>query len=189
MAARREIDALLEHFMPNEPVQCPNCGSGDVSQLAADSYECEHCHTNFRWVNPTKSTVAHEQKLCACGRVPIAFCIRCRKPLCPKHKITWPEGDVGEELGDDTLDLYAEYLQIAPDHPERILKEIGLPVPEDMATLCKECWFECMTTYVKAISKACADQELKATQESPSDREELPQEEDDDEDDDLRRGE
>ena len=45
--------------MPNEPVQCPNCGSGDVQQLAADSYTCEHCRTSFRWADPTKITVSH----------------------------------------------------------------------------------------------------------------------------------
>ena len=46
--------------MPNEPVQCPNCGSSDIRQLATESYICQHCHTRFHWVDPTKRTVVHE---------------------------------------------------------------------------------------------------------------------------------
>jgi hypothetical protein len=72
--------------MPNEAIQCPNCGSGDVLNVAADSYICEHCHTSFRWVNPTMSTVAQKPTVCACGTVASAFCVRCHEPLCEGHR-------------------------------------------------------------------------------------------------------
>jgi hypothetical protein len=90
--------------MPNEPVKCPNCGSGDVEQLGVDSYECEHCQTDFRWVSPTKVTVAHEHKLCTCGRVAVAFCCRCGQGLCLTH------GDPGSR---DPTDMSSEQLRFA----------------------------------------------------------------------------
>lgn len=71
--------------MPNEPVECPNCGSGDVHQLAAESYACEHCHTNFRWVKPVKEAVVRQPIVCACGRIAVAFCTRCGAALCKTH--------------------------------------------------------------------------------------------------------
>ncbi len=71
--------------MPNEPVQCPNCGSGDVRQLAADSYRCEHCQTSFHWVDPTKKTVVQKPSVCKCGRVAVAFCSRCGQGVCQEH--------------------------------------------------------------------------------------------------------
>ena len=84
--------------MPNEQIKCPNCGSGDVQALVADSYTCEHCQTDFRWVNPSKSTVVHEQKLCACGNVATAFCVRCHEPLCKGHR-RWHH-DAKKDYGD-----------------------------------------------------------------------------------------
>ncbi len=74
--------------MSNEPIQCPTCGSGDVRQLAPESYDCEHCHTNFRWVDPTKKTVVHKPSVCTCGSVATAFCVRCHEPLCNSHRAT-----------------------------------------------------------------------------------------------------
>ncbi len=77
--------------MPIEQVRCNNCGSGDVHQLAPDSYRCEHCHTGFRWVDPTKITVAHNitvshnRDLCSCGMKSVGFCSRCREPFCKRH--------------------------------------------------------------------------------------------------------
>ena len=85
--------------MPNEPVQCPNCGSGDVQQLAADSYACEYCRTNFRWTDHAKyeagDTVTHEHNGARCDGCGVRLelgelrrdvydrrlCARCRKRL------------------------------------------------------------------------------------------------------------
>ncbi len=60
-----------------------------MRHLASASYLCEHCRTNFHWVDPTNITVAHKPGVCVCGRVATAFCVRCHDPLCEKHKVTW----------------------------------------------------------------------------------------------------
>ncbi len=95
--------------MPNEPVQCPNCGSGDVRQLAPDSYACEHCHTEFRWVDPTKRTVVHKSSVCKCGNIAAAFCARCQEPLCDGHRC-WhsPNKNVPDDPSTHFCDIYSD---------------------------------------------------------------------------------
>ncbi len=96
--------------MPIEQVRCENCGSGDVRQLAPDSYVCEHCHTNFRWVDPTKKTVVHKQSVCKCGNVAKAFCVRCQEPVCEGHRLSHAWGQDGDDLYTDrALALLGEY--------------------------------------------------------------------------------
>ena len=75
--------------MPNEPISCPNCGGSDVRQSARDSYVCKHCQTNFRWVDPTRTTFSHEPSVCACGNFARAFCVPCHEPLCNRCKLEW----------------------------------------------------------------------------------------------------
>ena len=72
--------------MPNEPISCPNCGASDICQSAPNSYVCKHCHSNFRWVDPTRITVAHEPSVCACGNFATALCVQCDVPLCTTCK-------------------------------------------------------------------------------------------------------
>ena len=126
--------------MPNEAVKCPNCGSGDVKQLAADSYACEHCHTNFHWVNPTKSTIVHESRVCNCGNNAVAHCVRCHEPLCEKHKNTWNTGLTLMGVVDNNLPK--KLLEIA----RGVLAEHRIPEDLDIRVfvcLCAKCESEC----------------------------------------------
>ncbi|MGO8753255.1 MAG: hypothetical protein ACLQNE_45540 [Thermoguttaceae bacterium] len=83
--------------MPIEQVRCDNCGSGDVRQSAADSYVCEHCHTNFRWVDPTKRTVVQKASVCKCGHVAAAYCVGCGEPICESH-VQWQDQKLLSEM-------------------------------------------------------------------------------------------
>lgn len=100
--------------MPNQPVRCPNCGSGDARQTTPDSYVCQHCHTNFRWVDPNKKTVVHKKPLCDCGRIAKRFCCCCGKGYCNK----WEEckaslfatsHDFHEDLGEELDILFNQF--------------------------------------------------------------------------------
>jgi hypothetical protein len=51
-----------EVIMPFEPIRCGSCGSGRVRQLAPDTWVCEHCHIQFRWIDPSKKTITHIHK-------------------------------------------------------------------------------------------------------------------------------
>ena len=92
--------------MPIEQVRCDNCGSGDVRQLAADAYECEHCHSRFHWVDPTKRTVVQRASVCRCGVVAVAYCARCEEPLCECH-LQWEEEKDVTEMTQEELHAWA----------------------------------------------------------------------------------
>lgn len=68
--------------MPSEAVCCPNCGSGEARRTAADVYVCQHCSSNFRWNDKTKTAVILKPNVCACGNSSVAFCYRCQEPCC-----------------------------------------------------------------------------------------------------------
>jgi len=76
--------------MPNEQVRCENCGGTDVRQTAPGSYVCEHCDTQFHWVDPTKRTVVREPRLCECGRPAKLFCCRCKRGFCDNYRRRGP---------------------------------------------------------------------------------------------------
>jgi len=122
--------------MPNEPVQCPNCGGGNVRQLATDSYACEHCQTDFHWVNPTKITVTHEQKLCACGRVAVGFCCRCGRGLCQTH------GGAGtpkaSKMSSEQLDFYMGRPYLISAQYKGWMEKLRIPEDEE-AIVCSRC--------------------------------------------------
>ncbi len=131
--------------MPNEPVKCPNCGGGDVQQLAADSYTCEHCQTDFRWVNPTTSTVVHESRVCECGNNAVAYCVRCREPLCEEHR----KGGFDLALRTD--------MRIPAETPPEIERAVMAKLmakhrlPKKDAVLCEKCQFEWFESLAKAF--------------------------------------
>ncbi len=125
--------------MPNEPVQCPNCGSGDVRQLAPESYVCEHCHTNFRWVDPTKKTVVHKPSLCECGRAVVGACWRCQRPLC--GTCAGAAGDFYRSLADLFRHLPRSLCQTLESH--------NIPDNFDVL-LCKKCNSECCVNWESA---------------------------------------
>lgn len=143
--------------MPNEPVQCPNCGGGDVRQLAPDSYECQHCHTNFHWVDPTRTTVAHTvtvaQKpgVCKCGNTAVNFCYRCQEPVCQSHRNSWPpSGGRGSSLEKWTLQWFwfKYYIgTVVPRWVRQSLEKHRVPEFDPPAIwgdfLCTRCWSEC----------------------------------------------
>ena len=107
--------------MPNESISCPNCGASDVRQSTPESYVCKHCQANFRWVDPTKVTVAHKPTVCVCGNFAEAFCVRCQSPLCGNCKKDW---------------IFFESML-----PERALA--ARRVPMNNCILCSRCKFEC----------------------------------------------
>jgi hypothetical protein len=120
--------------MPVEQVRCENCGSGDVRRLAPDSYSCEHCQTNFHWVDPTKRTVVHESRVCECGNNAVARCVRCGEPLCRVHKKSW------SGLCWDTLVRLGFASGPLPDHIREALVEHRVPLKEGIAVvLCAKC--------------------------------------------------
>ena len=126
--------------MPNEPVQCPNCGSGDVQNLAADSYTCQHCNTNFRWVDPTQSRVVQKPSLCECGRVAVFFCVRCGKGLCQTHSSDAPPSKLSSEQRDYALFWINNNLH-SGQYKECMEKN---RIPDDReAILCTRCAGEC----------------------------------------------
>jgi len=136
--AHRKVES-----MPIEQVRCENCGSGDVRQLAPDSYTCEHCHTSFRWVDPTKRTVAHKPSVCACGRAAEAFFVRCGQGLCRDHGALPTEpsrGRLSREQEDYYLLAYDEQLR-SSEYAECMEKH---RIPEDReAVVCTKCAGEC----------------------------------------------
>ena len=137
--------------MPNEAISCPKCGASDVRQAAPDSYVCKHCHANFRWVDPTRTTVAHKPSVCACGRVARAFCVRCREPLCKRH-----EGGGTDAWVFSLEDLHSPSSRYARYHhePEWVqqLEEHKVPQNQD-AILCEKCGSEC-DAIIYAIGKS-----------------------------------
>jgi hypothetical protein len=177
--------------VPNEPIQCPNCGGGHVRQLAADSYTCEHCQTDFRWVDPTRRTVVHESRVCKCGNNAVAHCVRCREPLCKKHKSTWVWG-VGDiayrsrtvehlvsELCHELYEMLASGIVITRDGGgadsdavrqtvRQTMKERGLPDPESAAILCEKCMVECLTTFKSILDESILDAHNKIAEQGPA---------------------
>ena len=131
--------------MPNEAIRCPSCGAGDVRQSASDSYVCKHCHANFRWVDPTRITVTGKPTLCSCGRVAVAFCVRCQEPLCKLH-----EADGAVIWVSDALHNYYARYHAEPEWV-RQLEEHKVPRNED-AILCEKCGCECFEI-IEAIAK------------------------------------
>ncbi len=136
--------------MPNEAIRCPSCGAGDVRQSASDSYVCKHCHANFRWVDPTRITDTGKPSLCSCGRVAVAFCVRCQQPLCKVHEEDGTDGWVFS-----LEDLHSPSSRYARYHAEpewiRQLEEHKVPRNED-AILCEKCGRECYAI-IEAIGK------------------------------------
>ena len=125
--------------MPIEQVRCENCGSGDVCLLAAESYRCEHCQTNFRWVDPTKSTVVQKPSLCKCGRAVVGACWRCHTPLC---------GTCGGAAGE----FYRSLADLFRHLPRSLCQTLeSNNVPENLEVLlCKKCNSECCVIWESA---------------------------------------
>jgi hypothetical protein len=162
--------------MPNEPVQCPNCGSGDVRQLVSDLYRCEHCQTEFRWVDPTKTTVVQKPSACACGNVAQAFCVRCGEPLCKIHKKDWWLAVTS------SMSLIMELYPSDTEPPEwvrRAMEKSRVP-KQPNAILCAKCESECdavLAATLEAVEKTFSDPDgqrirnleaaLRAKEESP----------------------
>jgi predicted RNA-binding Zn-ribbon protein involved in translation (DUF1610 family) len=88
--------------MSNVEMRCPRCGSSaTLKNKATSEYECTHCTSTFRFVDPTHKTVLHgsishncpacgapvkdnEGYLCTeCGRD--WLCLRCAKKLNDKY--------------------------------------------------------------------------------------------------------
>lgn len=116
--------------MPNQPVRCPNCGSGDARQTSPDSYVCEHCHTSFRWVDPTKTTVVQQPSLCRCGNIAAAFCTRCHEPLCEGHRYRHYDGPSRMDE-----DKYAR-----SDQVRKLLGEYTHCIDRTLIVSCVESW-------------------------------------------------
>lgn len=147
--------------MPNEPVQCPNCGSRDVRQLAAESYVCEHCRTGFRWVDPTMRAVVHDSRICKCGTYAMSQCVRCHEPLCNVHQKKWGSGGqlfstgVGLKLGygeswSGAQLATALYSETQPEIARGVTKKHCIPeFPE--AVLCSKCESECREALERAV--------------------------------------
>jgi len=127
--------------MPIEQVRCENCGSGDVRQLAADSYVCEHCQTNFRLVDPTKSTVVQKPSVCDCGLVATAFCVRCHKPLCEGHRESW--------WAQCAIDSAFHPAKPPDEARHKLMNEHRIP---EKGILCAECKTECNAA-IKTMAK------------------------------------
>lgn len=66
--------------MPIETVNCPQCGSTEVTEFKAGSYVCTHCEGTFKHIDPSRVTVASE--VCACGRLPVGRCVECGYFVC-----------------------------------------------------------------------------------------------------------
>lgn len=166
-----------ERVVANEPVECPNCGSGDIAQLSADLYRCEHCQGSFHWINPSKKTVVHQPDVCECGRVMAGICRQCQKPLCKKHVMKWSDWEPEDDMwgADDVGRLAAqkdasfglmrclggEFLcQSEYDLIEHLLKKQALPDDRDDTVLCAKCVDEYAAKYV-AVFRVLAGRELR----------------------------
>ena len=142
--------------MPNEPVQCPNCGSGDVCRLARDSYACEHCHSSFRWVDPTKRTVVHESKLCQCGHVAAAHCVRCGEPLCERHGASGTADLDG--LSSEQREYYYRRMTTPSTTPQYKDCKRSHRIPDNRdAVVCTACADECVQALRGLVSESLRD--------------------------------
>ncbi len=145
--------------MPNEPVQCPNCGGGEVGQLAPESYLCEHCHTRFHWVDPTtrtivqktETTIVHKKDVCACGNIATAFCYRCGLPLCDLHK----PGKY-KKMGNAEA-IFFFWSQFGkgelPEWIQRSLEADHVPHIKSDVILCRTCANKCESTRQAILEK------------------------------------
>jgi hypothetical protein len=80
--------------MSNVEIRCPRCGSpSTLKNGTANEYECSHCNSTFRFIDPTRKTVVHEvtgRNCIKCG-APIRrddgfICMDCKEtPLCFAH--------------------------------------------------------------------------------------------------------
>ena len=141
--------------MPTEPVHCPSCGAGEFHRHDSATYECNHCHTVFRLLDqPTK--------LCKCGRLPEAFCVRCGVPLCLFHASEWrrcePVPPLVEDGTPSTLPAalhwgtFGNLLDRFPDLPKSVLQVIETyRVPVDThSAMCIKCANDCSVPVVAA---------------------------------------
>lgn len=71
--------------MATVSIQCPGCGSTNVTQYKPDHYICSHCDTQFKWVDPNLNRVKIEKAVCSCGREAIGQCSRCGLQVCGVH--------------------------------------------------------------------------------------------------------
>jgi len=150
--------------MPYEPVQCPNCRSGDIRQLAPDSYTCEHCHTNFRWVDAPRATVVQKPIACGCGVIAGAFCKKCGQPLCGSHGRgrmaavkAWNRSQGSREAGGGDqssalvfqmlaarVETDDDFLDRVPEWVRQTLEKHGIP-KDDWGILCEKCGRDWLT--------------------------------------------
>jgi hypothetical protein len=150
--------------VPNEPVQCPNCGSGDVRHRAPDSHVCEHCHTTFRWVDPTKITVALKPSVCQCGRSAVAYCCRCGQGLCGGQPMCGNEVSracgfcLDSAVERDRLDGTIQHLRrvFRPDVEDIVQRTIAnYGMPARWGALCNACASGCRAAFEAIENSVC----------------------------------
>jgi hypothetical protein len=143
--------------MPNEPVQCPSCGSGDVYQQGCDFYRCNHCQTGFERVVSYKIVDASKPSVCACGNVAVAFCVRCHEPLCERHKSGGRDRDQDQTCEEIFMDLFMHFDLDGAVVRQAMIKH-GLPDYRDKV-VCRKCkteYYTSLKAILEAQAKPCA---------------------------------
>jgi hypothetical protein len=95
-----------------EALRCTNCGSHGVDEVKAGTYFCQHCESVFKYVDPSRVTVTHEQSFCACGNAVEFQCYQCRTGICHQHDAF----DGGKKVGQAVRAFVAEKAGAVPPH-------------------------------------------------------------------------
>jgi hypothetical protein len=72
--------------MPIESINCPQCGSTEVTEFKPDSYVCGHCEAIFKHVSPVRAAAPPESCF-LCDTDSVATCSSCSRRVCNKHMV------------------------------------------------------------------------------------------------------
>jgi hypothetical protein len=70
--------------MPVEAINCPHCGSAEVTEFRAGSFICGHCEAVFKHVQAAGASVGCEIE--GCGVPPVGRCSWCSRAFCRSHQ-------------------------------------------------------------------------------------------------------
>jgi transcription initiation factor TFIIIB Brf1 subunit/transcription initiation factor TFIIB len=68
--------------MPIELLNCPNCGSAEVTEFKQGSYVCGHCESIFKHIDPTQASITVRPEFCRCGNTIRGQCGTCHNGIC-----------------------------------------------------------------------------------------------------------
>jgi len=135
--------------MTLEALRCTNCGSQNVDEVKRGTYFCQHCETVFRYVDPSRVTVTHEQAFCECGNAVEFQCYLCRTGICGDHDVF----DGGQKTGEGVAAFVAERAGAMPPH---LCGDCLKPLMSELRTMREERRRCRELTCIRETATACA---------------------------------